>query len=183
MKFLVLFSIAAFLSVFSLQAQTVTMKSNKIICEIGEELIVAIELDRENDSIGNFSPDGFDVKSSNQKVAVSHLNGKSDYRKTYSYILKPKTVGKIVINSPVVFFGDERKTAAPITVTIEYGGPAAVEKSIDHIKKDKNFVQNPEGSIRFVVAGKIGYVEELIYGRWVLLREMTGDEIEQLKKK
>jgi hypothetical protein len=167
----------------TVHAQKVTMKADKTSCNQYDQINLTVELDDDNDSIGIFKPKGFNIKGPFQKVAVSYVNGKSTFRKLYTYILRPKTIGTLTIESPRVYFGDKGVTAAPVTIKVNYGPPAKPYPPLDRIADSEDYIDNPDGTVRFVTAGDMGYVEERNDHKWVIVRELTASEMAQIKKK
>ena len=166
-----------------MSAQIVKMTANKTVCAINEEFVLMLETDTDIDSLGTIKQDGFKIVSGpNVKVKNSYLNGKSTYSRTNSYLLRPTKIGTLTIQSPQFFFRDKAVAANPITIKIEPSAIDGPDLALDDIKNNLNYIENPDESVRFVIAGDIGYVEEMRFGKWVLIRKLTAVEIAQLKK-
>ncbi|MCM4154889.1 BatD family protein [Gramella sp. AN32] len=95
---------------------------------INERLRVDFEMNQDGD---NFDPPSFDgftvVGGPNQKVSRSYYNGKSEYSKTYSFYLEPKSRGRVTIGQAEIIIDEKLYKTSPIVVDVG----AAVDQPTD----------------------------------------------------
>ncbi|MCK5358900.1 MAG: BatD family protein, partial [Elusimicrobiales bacterium] len=60
----------------------------------------------------------FNVYSSGQKQNISYINGKFSYSLQFSYVLTPKTIGKVQIPSIAIFEGHKKRFTSPINIEV-----------------------------------------------------------------
>lgn len=98
---------------------------------INERLRVDFEMNKDGDNFKAPSFEGFTVVGGpNQSVSRQYLNGKSSFKKVYSYYLAPKKRGNITIaQAEIVIDGEVYKTI-PITVEVT----AAVDTPTDGVE-------------------------------------------------
>ncbi|WP_299776730.1 BatD family protein [uncultured Formosa sp.] len=94
-------------------------KVSKTKLGINERLRVDFEMNKDGD---NFNPPNFSsftvVGGPNQSVSKSWVNGVSQYKKTYSYFLAPKSQGSFTLNQATIEIEDEVYKITPIKITV-----------------------------------------------------------------
>lgn len=94
-------------------------KLSKSKLGVNERLRIDFEMDRDGD---NFVPPSFAdftvVGGPNTSVSNTWVNGKRSFKKTYSYFLAPKKVGKFTIKQALIEIDGETYKTFPITVEV-----------------------------------------------------------------
>ncbi|MGF1557192.1 BatD family protein [Paucihalobacter sp.] len=110
-------------------------KLSKAKLGLNERLRIDFEMDKDGD---NFVPPSFAdftvVGGPNTSVSNTWINGKRSFKKTYSYFLAPKKVGKFTIKQGTIEIDGETYKTFPITVEVT----PAVELPTD--PNDPNYV-------------------------------------------
>lgn len=119
-------------------------KVSKQSLGLNERLRVDFTMNADGD---NFSPPSFDgfrvVAGPSQQVSQSWVNGKSSFRKTYSYFLLPTQKGNLTIQQAAIEIDNQIYKTAPIRITVT----AAVEQA-----RDPNDTQISAGDALHLVA-------------------------------
>lgn len=106
-------------------------KLSKTKLGINERLRVDFEMNKDGD---NFNPPDFSsftvVGGPNQSVSKSWVNGVSQFSKTYTYFLAPKSLGNFKINQATIEVDGQVYKTTPVTVT--------VTKAVDKPKDGNN---------------------------------------------
>ncbi|MGJ5641657.1 BatD family protein [Formosa sp. S-31] len=106
-------------------------KLSKTKLGINERLRVDFEMNKDGD---NFNPPNFSnfavVGGPNQSVSKSWVNGVSQFSKTYTYFLAPKSQGKFTINQATIEVDGQVYKTTPVAVT--------VTKAVDKPKDGNN---------------------------------------------
>jgi len=104
---------------FSFAQVSFETKLNKSVLGINESISVDFVMNVDGD---NFSPPSFEdftiVNGPNQSVSTTWLAGKRTFKKTYSYVLKPKTKGSFAIGQATIVFEDEIYKTKEVSVKI-----------------------------------------------------------------
>ena len=140
-NFLILF----LLSINALSAQVqFEAKVTKQSLALNERVRVDFSMNADGD---NFTPPSFDgfriVAGPSQQVSQSWVNGRSSFRKTYSYILLPTQKGNLTIQQASIEIDNQIYKTAPIRLTVT----AAVEQA-----RDPNDTQVSVGDALHLVA-------------------------------
>lgn len=94
-------------------------KLSKAKLGVNERLRIDFEMDKDGD---NFVPPSFAdftvVGGPNTSVSNTWINGKRSFKKTYSYFLAPKKVGKITIKQATIEIEGETYKTFPVTVEV-----------------------------------------------------------------
>ncbi|WP_159021983.1 BatD family protein [Formosa sp. L2A11] len=94
-------------------------KVSKTKLGINERLRVDFVMNKDGD---NFNPPNFSsftvVGGPNQSVSKSWVNGVSQYKKTYSYFLSPKSKGSFTLNQATIEIEGEVYKTTPIKITV-----------------------------------------------------------------
>ncbi len=140
-NFLILF----LLSINALSAQVqFEAKVTKQSLALNERVRVDFSMNADGD---NFTPPSFDgfriVAGPSQQVSQSWVNGRSSFRKTYSYILLPTQKGNVTIQQASIEIDNQIYKTAPIRLTVT----AAVEQA-----RDPNDTQVSVGDALHLVA-------------------------------
>lgn len=110
-------------------------KLSKAKLGLNERLRIDFEMDKDGD---NFVPPSFSdftvVGGPNTSVSNTWINGKRSFKKTYSYFLAPKKVGKFTIKQGIIEIDGETYKTFPVTVEVT----PAVELPTD--PNDPNYV-------------------------------------------
>lgn len=110
-------------------------KLSKAKLGLNERLRLDFEMDKDGD---NFVPPSFSdftvVGGPNTSVSNTWINGKRSFKKTYSYFLAPKKVGKFTIKQGTIEIDGETYKTFPVTVEVT----PAVELPTD--PNDPNYV-------------------------------------------
>jgi len=83
--------------------------------------VVQIEFTMNSDGDGFRSPnfEGFTIVGGpNSSVSYAWMNGKKSFKKSFSYLLRPKKKGKITIGKASIVIEGETYTTDPITITV-----------------------------------------------------------------
>ncbi len=164
--------------------QEITVKTDKPEYKIDEIIYLEYEIKAQVDSVDILSEANFKIiHAPGTSTSTSTINDKTTYRYTLKYELKALYPGTIEIISPTFYFENHRKKAEKIILKIT--GDRLTEKEIDEIEfntfKEKSIY--PNGTLRFIVSGKFGYIEEFNNFQWIFIRRLTPKEIAKLKKK
>lgn len=140
-NFLILF----LLSINALSAQVqFEAQVTKQSLALNERVRVDFSMNADGD---NFTPPSFDgfriVAGPSQQVSQSWVNGRSSFRKTYSYILLPTQKGNVTIQQASIEIDNQIYKTAPIRLTVT----AAVEQA-----RDPNDTQVSVGDALHLVA-------------------------------
>ncbi|MFB9051870.1 BatD family protein [Formosa undariae] len=119
-------SIKHIVAVFVLLVSSVTFaqvkfeaKVSKTKLGINERLRVDFEMNKDGD---NFNPPSFSnfnvVGGPNQSVSKSWVNGVSQFSKTYSYFLAPKSQGTFTLSQATIEIGGEVYKTTPTKITV-----------------------------------------------------------------
>lgn len=84
----------------------------------------------------------------------------------------PKSVGSFEIKSPIYNFGKHPILGANLIITVENNAFTEKDKRIIEMKKISEKSSKPEGTLRFVVVEKIGYVEEFRNNKWEFIPDL-----------
>ncbi len=133
------------LSINALSAQVqFEAKVTKQSLALNERVRVDFSMNADGD---NFTPPSFDgfriVAGPSQQVSQSWVNGKSSFRKIYSYILLPTQKGNLTIQQASIEIDNQIYKTAPIRVSVT----AAVEQA-----RDPNDTQISAGDALHLVA-------------------------------
>ena len=133
------------LSINALSAQVqFEAKVTKQSLALNERVRVDFSMNADGD---NFTPPSFDgfriVAGPSQQVSQSWVNGRSSFRKTYSYILLPTQKGNVTIQQASIEIDNQIYKTAPIRLTVT----AAVEQA-----RDPNDTQVSVGDALHLVA-------------------------------
>ena len=94
-------------------------KVSKTKLGINERLRVDFEMNKDGD---NFNPPSFSnftvVGGPNQSVSKSWVNGVSQFKKTYSYFLSPKSQGSFTLNQATIEIDGELYKTTPTKITV-----------------------------------------------------------------
>ncbi|MHA7942586.1 BatD family protein [Formosa sp. 3Alg 14/1] len=94
-------------------------KVSKTKLGINERLRVDFEMNKDGD---NFNPPSFSnfnvVGGPNQSVSKSWVNGVSQFSKTYSYFLAPKSQGTFTLSQATIEIGGEVYKTSPVKITV-----------------------------------------------------------------
>lgn len=132
-------------------------KLSKAKLGVNERLRIDFEMDKDGD---NFVPPSFAdftvVGGPNTSVSNTWINGKRSFKKTYSYFLAPKRVGKFTIKQAVIEIEGETYKTFPVTVEVT----PAVELPTD--PNDPNFVASQNIHLVAEVSKNNPYLNEPI---------------------
>lgn len=177
--------ILSLLFIFSVaNAQEVTVKTDKAEYKMGERIYLEYEVKAKVDSTGKLPLMNFTIANGpNTSSSISIINGQTTYTYRLNYVINAQQTGNIEIKSPIFFIKNEKQKAESIHIKIT--GENLTEKEIDQIKFDefRESLVKPEGTLRFVLSDKYGYVEEFKNNNWVQMRRMTKKEIAKFRKK
>ena len=119
-------------------------KVSKQSLGLNERLRIDFTMNADGD---NFTPPSFDgfrvVAGPSQQVSQSWVNGKSSFRKTYSYFLLPAQKGNLTIQQASIEIDNQTYKTTPIRINVT----AAVEQA-----RDPNDVQISAGDALHLVA-------------------------------
>ena len=117
-----------FTSQIALAQVTFEAKVSKKRLGVNERLRVDFEMNKDGD---NFNPPSFEnfkvVGGPNQSVSQMYTNGKRSYKKTYSYFIAPKKLGKFTIKQATIEIEGEVYKTTPVAINVS----AAVDKPKD----------------------------------------------------
>ena len=140
-NYLILFLLS--INALSAQVQFETKLSKQSLA-LNERVRVDFSMNADGD---NFTPPSFEgfriVAGPSQQVSQSWVNGKSSFRKVYSYILLPTQKGTLTIQQASIEIDNQIYKTAPIRVSVT----AAVEQA-----KDPNDAQISVGDALHLVA-------------------------------
>jgi hypothetical protein len=184
MKFnFIIFSCILFLVTKS-NCQTAVIKVDKTEFRLEEEIKIIFEIDAKIDSATTVHLDEFNIISGPQdSQSTSTVNSETNYKKTTAYTITPKYPGIFTIESPQYSVQGKLITSNPVTITVENLKLTDVEKRLADLKKYAQSFKKDEGTVRFVVSGDVGYVEEFQNGKWAFIRALSNIEILQIGRK
>lgn len=164
-------------------AQEAKVTADKHNYKINEEIELVFEVNVEVDSMSTIKLDDFRIlKGPTKSTSHSYVNGLRTYTQKTTYTLIPKSVGSFEIKSPIYYLGKHGIIGKNAILTIAGNVLTEKDKRIIELKKIAEKASKPEGTLRFVLIEKIGYVEEFRNNKWVFIRELSNDDIEKLNK-
>lgn len=167
-----------------LTAQEAKIKADKLDYKINEEIELVFEVNVEIDSMSSIVLDNFRIINGPTKsTSHSYINGARAYKQKTTYKLIPKSVGSVEIKSPIYYTGTYEFIGKRLIINIESNPLTEKDKRIIELKKIAEKSAKPEGTLRFVIIEKIGYLEEFHNNQWEFKRELSNEEIEKLIEK
>ena len=146
-----------FTSQIALAQVTFEAKVSKKRLGVNERLRVDFEMNKDGD---NFNPPSFEnfkvVGGPNQSVSQMYTNGKRSYKKTYSYFIAPKKLGKFTIKQATIEIEGEVYKTTPVAINVS----AAVDKPKD--SNDPEYVASQNIHLVAEVSNSKPYLNEPI---------------------
>lgn len=165
-------------------AQKVVSNTEKKEYKIEEKIMVDFEVKSLVDSTSKFMEGNYKITSGPMKSkSTSSINGKTESTFKLSYEIKALNIGKVKIESPVFYINGEANKAPSIELSII--DDDLTSKEIDEMgyKEFLNSNYTANGTLRYVLNEKYGYLEEFQNVKWEFVRRMTSKEIAKLKVK
>ncbi|MEO8773081.1 MAG: BatD family protein [Gelidibacter sp.] len=175
--------ILSFLLIVTLKltAQEAKVTADKLNYKINEEIELVFEVNVEVDSMSTIMLDNFRIlKGPTTSTSHSYINGLRTYTQKTTYKLIPKSVGSFEIKSPIYYTGKHGIIGDNLILSIENSVLTEKDKRIIELKKIAEKSSKPEGTLRFVVIGEVGYLEEFRDNKWEFIRELSHEDIGKL---
>lgn len=164
--------------------QNVTVKTEKKIYKIDETIALVFEVNAKVDSSDRLKGTNFKILNGpSTSQSESTLNGQSNISYSLKYEIKAENSGQLEIISPTFFIGNKKYKADDLFLTIS--GTKLTDKEIEEFNFNE-FKENsikPNGTVRFILSGDFGYIEEFKDFQWIFKRRLTKKEISKLNKK
>ncbi len=145
---------------------------------------MVFEIKAKVDSVGPFLESNFRIL--NQPRNSSHsstVNGESTYSYSITYELRAMAPGNLEIISPVFYLENQEQKIGKLTLTIS--GKKLNAQEIDELNfrvfLDSAF--KPNGTLRYVISGNFGFIEEYYASQWIFKRRLTKREIKKIGKR
>lgn len=169
-------------SVFGQEAKVITGKEKY---KFDEVIKVTFEIDAKYDSIA--LPDFTGLKLiggpfKNSSISVSVENWEKTVSELRTYRLVPTESGQIKIKSPIYFVDGKKIEGKGTEIAVDTTG-------LNSEEKEKNIIQNfiedsvkPKETTRIIFHENMGYIEIFDKMGWQVLKRLSSEEIEQIKK-
>jgi len=125
--------------------------------------------------------DYFVMKGPSKTTTISIVNGKSDNTFKVNYELRAKKSGEIIIPSPIFFVKGKEYQGETLVLEVSESIMTAEEQ---RQKEFEDFMLNSsktEGTVRYVIGDKFGYIETFENNEWKFSRELTIKEMDKLR--
>jgi hypothetical protein len=183
MKIILISALLLQLTMFA-YGQELLVKTEKTTYKIDETITVVFEINAKVDSVGQFFENNFRILNKpSQSSQSSTVNGETSYFFSVTYELKAIVPGKIEIISPIFYLENREQKTEKLMLTIS--GSKLNQQEIEDINF-KVFVDSaikPNGTLRYVIAGNFGYVEEYNEAQWIYKRRLSKREVKRMGKR
>lgn len=168
------------LNSINLFGQGMNIKLEKLEYEMGAEIDLTFETQSKVDSISKVDLSVFDIISGPYLTTSSSTKaGKTENSYKIKYKITSYNTGKVKIIAPSIYTDGIAIKGDEISITIT--GEQLTNEQLTRLR----FVVNtpkPKGTQRLVIKDDIGFIE--IYGdiSWGFVRDLSKNEIEEIKK-
>tara|TARA_R100001509_G_scaffold165652_1_gene148582 strand:+ start:9727 stop:10320 length:594 start_codon:yes stop_codon:yes gene_type:complete len=174
---------ALLLTPYTVAAQNVNLKTDKLIYEFNDEILVQASVDAKFDSV---KMSAFDNVKSISKAQLSSqsssIKGQFKIKQTISYRLRPLDSGRIEIKSPTFYFNGKEVIGESIFITIK---SSKLSENDLFEKAYKEFIEDdvkPINSVKVVFSDSLGYIERYNKDGWSFIRRLSEREIKEINK-
>ena len=161
---------------------TISIETDTNVYKVGYKIEVKFIINFKEDSVKYPKFDEFKVIAGPfTATSTEIINGVKTYSNTITYLLTPKKVGELDIESPIFFIkGKEVKTSKKVTIL---GNSLTKEEEKELRFQDfvKGYVK-PNGMFRYTINDEFGYIEIYKNKKWEFYRKLTAKELETIKK-
>jgi len=184
MKTIVFIIIAVFAFIINLKGQDIQSVSSKTDYKYDEIIKIEYVTKLTVDSLHTpEAQDYFVMKGPSKTTTISIVNGKSDNTFKVNYELRAKKSGEIIIPSPIFFVKGKEYQGETLVLEVSESMMTADEQ---RQKELEDFILNSSktnGTVRYVIGEKYGYIESFENNEWKFSRELTEKEKEKLRNK
>jgi hypothetical protein len=162
---------------------TILIELDKTEYSLYENIYITFRTDFEEDSLWHPKFEGLQyINGPKTSSSRSMRNGMTEYNKSWSYTLKPNNIGEYLIESPIFFIGGEKLKKYGQIIVLNTTLTKKQESEVE-FKKFRESVFKLEGTYRYIVGDKFGYIEVRQGAmEWIFYRKLTSKEVKLIKK-